>query len=458
MSGGDDFEVASVAEWEEHCAHQAFIDLSGGVHPGDRFDFRAEYASEVSVAGKQVSCGCSSRGGLEACVAGFRVGESAFVEVKEIGDGFCVAVPVVFLVPSIVPPAFVATELFGPAERPVFLAHHGNDTSVITTQRAMAFESGRLVSWVLVSGALFSEHAGSFVVKGEDSRGFSAVLPFNGLYSPHSAERLLAGLRAASLSVVDEAKSRPDDLSADYFGASAYDEVYAEVMRRPGAGVAEVSRSTGLNRYLCRVLLRRLYFEGRVMPAGKGFAATAPAEPQAGQVGEPAASAEFYSAVSSGAPAGASSAQSLRSLRSLDDLAETCLKLSSSQEALSRRVDEIAARAFAVPSDRKEIEGDLTDLRLHIARLDSEISVALRRLDALDKEAQLSVASLKKHAEWAEQNSAKLSWAGAAVRDKAQKTISAYNKSLELRRAKGAPLPHQKTGAETARPGGRKAK
>jgi hypothetical protein len=321
-------------------------------------------------------------------------------------------------------PAFVQGALF-PSEKLVFGAQHGSKSSVLTTQRALAFESGALCGWVNITDALLSRHAGSLVIHGKDEQGFATAVSFSGLYSPLSVERLLCGLKAASSSASLVATEKPEEFAADYFGVSVESTIFNAVVQSPGISLSQVSHTTDLNRYLCRSVLRGLYLEGKVVASGNCFYATsvgAPAMPAA----EASGAESNHAANSNETPFATSSEEAADVIRSFEELAALCYRLSAKQKALERQVDSLHAevRVLSQPS------ADLSDLKLHMNRLESELASTLRKLDMMDNEYQTNLKVLSERQKWAVDKEAHLTWANRVVSDKAQRKISEYKTYL----------------------------
>jgi hypothetical protein len=421
-----DFEVASIVEWAQYCSHRDFCEVYE-LSAGSRFDVRAQKATTVD--GKK-QAGVAETEKFKVVVFGLVEGAAAFVEVVESDGQSATAVPLVFLQEAPQVPGFVITALY-PGEKPVFASHHQGRTSVLTTQRAISFEQGRISGFVSVSDALLSRHEGALVIHGNDSKGFATAVSFKGLYSPLSVERLLCGLKAAATAASREATEQPGNFAADYFGASVESTVYNAVVQSPGLALSDVSHVTGLNRYLCRSILRGLYLEGRVVPDKEGFW---PAEAKT-QTAVPVA--EGYSAAFERATSQQEkpkiTEESATAIRSFEELAQLCYRLLARQKELERQVDLLHAEIRVISSTQ---DPEIPELKLQMNRLESELAAALRRLDNTDSEYQTNVKALAENAKWAADKEAHLSWAHAVVSDKAQKKISEYKAYLSERAKK----------------------
>jgi hypothetical protein len=423
-----DFETASVAEWAQYCSHRDFCEVFE-LSAGSRFDFRAQKGTLLD--GK-TQAGVSTAGKFKVTVPGLSAGSAAFVEVVDSDGQTAKALPLVFLSEEPQAPSFVKAALF-PGEKLVFVAQHQGSTGALSTQRAMSFAQGRPSGFVAVADALISRHEGALVVHGTDSKGFATAVSFKGLYSPLSVERLLCGLKAAALAASRAATERPESFVSDYFGASIESTVYNSVVQSPGISLSEVSRATGLNRYLCRSVLRGLYLEGRVVPDKEGFWPVSPRQRQKpAQEGE--YSAVFETAAAEGQEAPGQKEEVATALRSFEDLARLCYRVSARQKELERQIDSLHAEMKAVAAAQ---DPAITELKLQLSRLEAELSAALRKLDNTDSEYQTNVAALRENARWAADKEAHLSWAHAVVSDKAQKKISEY-KDILSKRAKKA--------------------
>ena len=420
-----DFEVASVSEWAQYCSHRDFCEVFE-LSAGSRFDVRLQ---KTVVDGKK-QAGVATTEKFKVTVPGLGEGAAAFVEVTESDGKEATAVPLVFLQEAPQAPGFVNAALF-PGEKIVFAAHHQGRTSVLTTQRAISFEQGKSSGFVAVSDALISRHDGALVIHGNDDKGFATAVSFKGLYSPLSVERLLCGLKAASMAAGREASEQPENFAADYFGASVESTVFNAVVQLPGIPLSEVSHATGLNRYLCRSVLRGLYLEGRVVPDKEGFW---PAEAKA-QAAAPVAdgySTAFERAASQQEKPKATE-EAVEAIRSFEGLAQLCYQLLAKQKELERQVDSLHAEIKVISSSP---DPEISELKLQMNRLESELAAALRKLDNTDSEYQTNVKALAENAKWAADKEAHLSWAHAVVSDKAQKKISEYKAYLSERAKK----------------------
>lgn len=412
-----DFEVACIGDWAEMCAHQDFFE-AGALREGARLDFKVDFVKKMDGE----IYGCAKDGNRQLCVRGFGEGQTAFVEVKSSG-ATPLAAPLVHLVERIRPPSFVASELYD-SEKPVFVAQHGEFTSVLTTQRALSFQKGRLSGSAAISVAAISPFGSSLAISGKDSRGWASAVEFRGLYAAPSVEKLFFGLKAASEAATKAAEERPGDIISEFFGAPALKEVSDCVFESPGTSAADISKKTGLNRYLCRVLLRRLYLEGKVSTDGTAFW---PKKELLSEE-EPPAMEGFYSAHAAAAEKKPGwvkkglAAEHAAAAKSLDDLADLAYSLRASQEDLARQVEQLHREIRVIAADSPAIS-DLSDLKLHMARLDAEVSAVMHRLEALDREAQVNFEALRENAQWASKAQARLSWAGSSVKDRAQKTM-----------------------------------
>jgi hypothetical protein len=421
-----DFEVASIVEWAQYCSHRDFCEVYE-LSAGSRFDVRPQ--KTTTVAGKKQGVAATEK--FTVTVQGLVGGSAAFVEVVESDGQNATAVPLVFLQAEPQAPSFVKAALF-PGEKLIFAAQHQARTSVLTTQRAISFEQAVQSGFVAVAEALISRHEGALVIHGNDNKGFATAVSFKGLYSPLSVERLLCGLKAASMAASRVATEQPENFAADYFGASVESTVFNAVVQSPGTTLFEVSHTTGLNRYLCRSVLRGLYLEGRVTPGDNGFW-------PAGSKAQPAVPAGDSSVVFENAAAGQEKPDTRRTetaaaLRSFEDLAKLCYQLLAKQKDLERQVDSLHAevRALAATSD-PDISAEL---KLQMNRLESELSNALRKLDNTDSEYQTNVKALAENARWAADKEAHLSWAHRVVSDKAQRKISEYKTYISERAKK----------------------
>ena len=432
----EDFEVAAISEWAEHCAHQDFLE-AGAVGVGARFDFRAEHEQLIAWPSEKAAYGCADNGHSAVGVEGLKPGQAAFVEVVAKTPALCIARPLVFLSENITAPKLVAKELFE-AERLVFLASHGAAVSAVTTQRAISFDEGKLVGWVSISGAECTRHGGTFVVKGEDSRGWSTALDFGSIASPSSIERMINGLRAKSTAMAAEAQENPEAAVDDFFGVPAQQEVYECIEKWPGIGISGISYETGLNRYYCRAMARRLYLEGKVTLRDKGYFVN---ESQVQQTGLD----EYYTEqVPPGLSSGASMA-AIAATKSYDDLAEFAYDLSKKQDELSKQIDQLHAEVKVLSSSEPAGPSEIADLRLHSARLDAEISTVLGRLETLEKETDMNIQALRERAEWAASSQAKLAWAGSVVRGKAKKALDEFNRKTGKVAGKGSATASKKS-------------
>jgi len=424
-----DFEVASVAEWAQYCSHRDFCEVFE-LSAGSRFDFRAQESALVD--GKK-QAGVAATEKFKVTVPGLVEGSAAFVEVIESDGQSATAVPLVFLQEEPRAPSFVKPALY-PGEKLVFAAQHQGRTGVLSSRRAISFEQGKASGSVAIEDALISRHEGALVIHGNDDKGFATAVSFKGLYSPLSVERLLCGLKAAALAAGREAAEQPENFAADYFGASVESTVFNAVVQSPGISLSEVSHATGLNRYLCRSVLRGLYLEGRVVPDKEGFFPT-------GAKAQPAASAEGYSAAFESAASEQeqpkAAEKTAAAIRSFEDLAQLCYRLLARQKELERQLDSLRAEMRVVSSTQ---DPEIAELRLQLNRLESELASALRKLDDTDSEYQTNIAALKENAKWAADKEAHLSWAHSVVSDKAQRKISEYKAYLSgrARKAKAA--------------------
>ncbi len=420
-----DFEVASIVEWAQYCSHRDFCEVFE-LSAGSRFDFRAQKGTLID---RKVQAGVSTWGKFKVTVPGLVEGSAAFVEIVESDGQTATAVPLVFLQATPQVPDFVSAALYS-GEKLVFAGHHQGRTSVLSTQRAISFEQGKVSGFVAMADALISRHDGALVIHGNDNRGFATAVSFKGLYSPLSVERLLCGLKAALMAASRVATDQPADFAADYFGASVESTVFNTVVQSPGITLSEISHSTGLNRYLCRSILRGLYLEGRVIPDKHGFwPANANTRPAASAEGD---SAAFEAAAcEQGTPR--ASEEEVAAIRSFEELAQLCYTLLARQKELERQVDSLHAEIKVLSS---ESDPGISELKLQMNRLESELASALRKLDHTDSEYQTNVKALRESAKWAADKQAHLSWANATVSDKAQKKISEYQTYLSARRKK----------------------
>lgn len=416
-----DFEVASIAEWAQYCSHRDFCEVFE-LSAGSRFDVRAQ--ADAFVDGKK-RAGLAQTEKFKVTITGLVAGDAAFVEVIESNGQSATAVPLVFLQEKPAVPSFISTALFS-GEKPVFAAQHQGRTSVLTTQRALSFENGKTTGFVAVSDALISRHDGALVIHGNDSKGFATAVSFKGLYSPLSVERLLCGLKAAAMAASESAR-KPEEFAVNYFGASVESTLYNAVVQSPGASLSEISHETGLNRYLCRSVLRGLYLEGRVIPDKEGFwPAGARAQPVAAAAD---GYAQAFENAASEQSKPAASEEAIAALRSFEDLAQLCYRLLAKQKDLERQVDGLHAEVRVLSAS----DADVTELKLQMNRLEAELSAALRKLDNTDSEYQTNVKAMRENAKWAADKEAHLSWAHAVVSDKAQRKISEYKAYLSRR-------------------------
>jgi len=424
-----DFEVASIVEWAQYCSHRDFCEVFE-LSAGSRFDVRVQRTAAVD----NKPAGVAQTEKFKVTVPGLVSGTAAFVEVIESDGLQATAVPLVFLQENPQVPSFVASALY-PGEKIVFVAQHQGRTSALTTQRALSFEQGKVAGFVAVSDALISRHDGALVIHGNDDKGFATAVSFKGLYSPLSVERLLCGLKAAALAASNDATSRPEEFAAHYFGASIESTIYNAVVQSPGTSLSEISHETGLNRYLCRSVLRGLYLEGRVIPDKKGFwPADSKAQPQPVAAADDGYSMAFESAASEQPKAAKSGAseETVAAIRSFEDLAQLCYRLLAKQKDLERQVDELHAEVRVLSAS----DLDISELKLQMNRLENELSAALRKLDNTDSEYQTNVKALSERAKWAADKEAHLSWAHKVVSDKAQRKISEYKAYLSKRTKK----------------------
>jgi len=425
-----DFEVASIVEWAQYCSHRDFCEVFE-LSAGSRFDVRVQ---QTAALGDNKTAGVAETEKFKVTVPGLVFGTAAFVEIIESDGTQATAVPLVFLQENPQVPSFVSAALY-PGEKIIFVAQHQGRTSTLTTQRALSFEQGKASGSVAVSDALISRHDGALVIHGNDGKGFATAVSFKGLYSPLSVERLLCGLKAAAMTASNEATSRPEEFAAHYFGASVESTVYNAVVQSPGTSLSEISQETGLNRYLCRSVLRGLYLEGRVIPDKTGFwPAGSKAQPQ------PVAAADGYSVAFESAASeqqtrttkSGSSEEAVAAIRSFEDLAQLCYHLLAKQKGLERQVDELHAEVKVLSAS----DSDISELKLQMNRLENELSAALRKLDNTDSEYQTNVKALRENARWAADKEAHLSWAHKVVSDKAQRKISEYKAYLSKRTKK----------------------
>ncbi|MFA6329597.1 MAG: hypothetical protein WCX64_02840 [Candidatus Micrarchaeia archaeon] len=421
-----DFEVASIAEWAQYCSHRDFREVFE-LSAGSRFDVRCQ--KTVPIAGNR-QAGVAESEKFKVTVPGLVAGAAAFVEITESDGQQATAVPLVFLQEEPQAPSFVRSALY-PGEKLVFVAQHQDRTSILSTQRAASFEQGAVSGSVTVSDALISRHDGALVIHGSDAKGFATAVSFKGLYSPLSVERLLCGLKAAALSASAGATEKPEEFAAHYFGASIESTVYNAVVQSPGITLSGVSRETGLNRYLCRSVLRGLCLEGRVVPDKEGFwPAGSRAQPQA--AGD--ASVVFEN-VASEQEKPAASEEAVAAIRSFEDLAQLCYRLLAKQKDLERQVDELHAEVKVLSGSG----ADISELKLQMSRLEAELSAALRKLDDTDSEYQTNVKALAENAKWAADKEAHLSWADGVVSDKVQKKVSEYKAYISDKAKKARP-------------------
>lgn len=417
-----DFEVASISEWAQYCSHRDFCEVFE-LSAGSRFDVRVQ--KDATVGNKQAGVAESEK--FKVTVFGLAAGTAAFVEVVESDGQAATAVPLVFLQEEPQAPNFVKSALY-PGEKTVFVSQHQDRTSVLSTQRAMSFEKGVQSGFVAITDALISRHDGALVIHGNDSKGFATAVSFKGLYSPLSVERLLCGLKAAALAAGRQATEQPEEFAAHYFGASVESTVYNAVVQSPGISLSGVSAATGLNRYLCRSVLRGLHLEGRVVPDEEGFwpaNATRPAPAAEGY-------SEAFEAAATEQESPAASEETVTTLRSFEDLAQLCYRLLAKQKDLERQVDSLHSEVKVLSAS----DTDISELKLQMNRLEAELSAALRKLDDTDSEYQTNVKALRENAKWAADKEAHLSWAHAVVSDKAQKKISEYKAFLSERAKK----------------------
>jgi len=422
-----DFEVASIVEWAQYCSHRDFCEVFE-LSAGSRFDVRAQKGTMV--AGK-TQAGVAVAGKFKVTVPGLSEGGAAFVEIVESDGETATAIPLVFLQESAQAPSFVTSALY-PGEKLVFVASHQGRTSALTTQRAMSFEQGNTSGFVAVADALISRHDGALVIHGNDAKGFATAVSFKGLYSPLSVERLLCGLKAASMAASTDAVERPEEFAAHYFGASVESTVYNAVVQSPGISLSEVSHETGLNRYLCRSVLRGLYLEGRVIPDKAGFwPATAEERPRPVAAADSSGYSEAFESVASEQETANTTQEAAAAIRSFEDLAQLCYRLLAKQKDLARQVDELHAEVKVLSASDSDVSAEL---KLQMNRLENELSAALRKLDNTDSEYQTNVKALAENAKWAADKEAHLSWAHKVVSDKAQKKISEYRGFLSRSR------------------------
>jgi len=426
-----DFEVASIVEWAQYCSHRDFCEVFE-LSAGSRFDVRVQRT--VTADGNKPA-GVAQTEKFKVTVPGLISGTAAFVEVIESDGLQATAVPLVFLQENPQIPSFVTAALY-PGEKIVFVAQHQGRTSALSTQRAMSFEQGKVAGFVTVSEALISRHDGALVIHGNDDKGFATAVSFKGLYSPLSVERLLCGLKAAALAASNDATSRPEEFAAHYFGASVESTIYDAVVQSPGTSLSEISQETGLNRYLCRSVLRGLYLEGRVIPDKNGFwPADSKAQPQPVAAADDGYSVAFESAASEHqgrATKSGASQEAVEAIRSFEELAQLCYRLLAKQKGLERQVDELHAEVKVLSAS----DSDVSELKLQMNRLENELSAALRKLDNTDSEYQTNVKALAERAKWAADKEAHLSWAHKVVSDKAQRKISEYKTYLSKRTKK----------------------
>ncbi len=424
MADENDFEAARLSEWTGLCAHADFLGTSSPSR-GDRFDFFAQYEKTVVMGdGTRKRFGCSqNKAGREVRVSGLQAGRAAFVEVVEIRDGAAHATPLVFLLGELPAPVFVSSALLE-GEAVVFLAQHGDGTSVLTPSRAIYFFKALPAGWVAVKDAYARASKDSVMFESKDGHGWKSVVSFDGLNSPASVEKLFSGLRTATASFE---KKSPSGIVFDYFGAPADKEIYGQVLARPGITFGEVSSATGLNRYLCRAMLRRLYLEGKVVPRGRGFWPVLKGERQK----PPEHASDFYksAAVTHAQRVPAEAHQQkpwYGHSRSLDDLAEYCYRLSQQQADLARKVNAIGAGAADWQGPAKQQPEELANLKLHMARIDAELSNAWNRLDQIEHGLELNLKAMREQMNWAQEKAARLSWAHAQLKDKAQRTMKDF--------------------------------
>ncbi|HLD75399.1 MAG TPA: hypothetical protein VI874_00140, partial [Candidatus Norongarragalinales archaeon] len=272
----------------------------------------------------------------------------------------------------------------------------------------------------------------SVVFEGKDERGWKTAVSFDGLNSPLSVEKLFSGLKTPSATI---GKKSPSSIVFDYFGAPVDGEIYSQVLARPGITFGEVSTITGLNRYLCRAMLRKLYLEGKVVPRGRGFWPVLKSEVQK----PPAGAADFYksAAVIPAQPAPMKIQEKKpwhEHSRSLDDLAEYCYHLSQQQVELARRVYAMNPGSTDSQVLARSQPEDLANLKLHMARIDAELSNAWNRLDQIEHGLELNLKAMREQMKWAQEKAARLSWAHSRLKDKAQRTMKDFGISSVSRK------------------------
>jgi hypothetical protein len=151
--------------------------------------------------------------------------------------------------------------------------------------------------------------------------------------------------------------------------------------------------------------------------------------------------ASFYKQTTAAASEAQAPAEEMKahaeSSRALDDLADFCYKLGQQQVELSHHIDSLHTEIKIIASQPASdaAVSSLADLKLHLARIDAELFNTWHRLDTLEHSFELGLEALKENKGWADERTARLAWAQHVAADKAQKTMSDFEKLSESAKA-----------------------